>query len=204
MFRREKDSAKKYLGFSKEKFREELCEHLHRMGIDAEAVPSGSPEEIGAHSFRKNAGCVKVKNRNIDMVQGVTWGASDGSCQIFRVDFLVRGKVNGLEKQLEAKAKEKKTGLVRRTLIDVKWTGGHLADLLNEDSELKNLLIQYHENPSAHASPKIQLDKQNQCVRIAGIMESTEDMDFTSKWKFPSKEYVEACDRIAKHLRTIL
>jgi hypothetical protein len=197
-----KDAVKRRVtGFVPEQFLEGLSTYLQQMGIDAEAVSPGSPEEIGAYSYQKNIGCFTVKGRNFDMVQGNTWsGESD---RIFSLDFVVRGNVSRLEKQLEAEAKEQWKGFTRRgdKITDVTWKGGRLADLLNGDRDLKDLLI--HANGWL-ASPWIHLDQKNQCVRIGGIVESTEVMGFTDNWTFPSKAYVEACDRIAQHVRTLL
>ena len=100
MFKKARDVIR---GYSPEQFTKALCEHLQQIGIDAEVVPSGSPEEIEApHAIL--LGCVRVRGLNFDMVQGTSWIQStpETASEYFGLRFLVIGKVNGLEKQLEA------------------------------------------------------------------------------------------------------
>jgi hypothetical protein len=187
------------------------------MGIDTEIVQPGSPEEIevpiresvkrlidGTHmtvqfQMGENAGCVKVTDRNFNMVQGTHYHGTEDSDQKFSSNFIVKGQIKGLETQLEAEAKEKKTGFIRRKLVDITWEGGRLADLLNGDRELKAMLIQIGE------SPIIQPEPENQCVRVTtkptkakGLL--SDFLDHALSWNFPPKEHVDACDRIAQHI----
>ncbi|UCH05214.1 MAG: hypothetical protein JSW05_03360 [Candidatus Thorarchaeota archaeon] len=191
---------------------ESLCEYLKQIGIDAEVLPSGSPEEIGGYrTFRSggsNAGCIKVKGQNVDLVQLLLRGMTGplGAAGDFDAHFVVRGNVEGKEKQLKAKAKEKKEGFVKKKLVDVKWEGGRLAELLNQDGELTNLLVK------AGESPEIELDQKQQCVRVATYLPSkTKGISIgpiptvgKTEFEFPSRELVEACDRIGKHIRSLL
>ncbi len=191
---------------------ERLCEHLRKMGIDAEVLPSGSPEEIGGYrTFRSggsNAGCIKVKGQNVDLVQLLMRGMAGpmGAAGVFDVHFVVRGNLEGKEEQLKAEAKEKKEGFVKKKLIDVQWKGGRLAELLNEDGELRNLLIK------AGESPEIELDQKHQCVRVATYLTSkTKGVSIgpiptvgKTEFEFPSRELVEASDRIGKHIRSLV
>lgn len=190
---------------------ESMCEHLQRMGIDAEVLPPGSPEEIGGFgTLGSNAGCIKVKGQNFDLVQLVMRGTMGpmvvGGAGEFAAHFVVRGNLEGLKKQLKVKAKEKKTGFVTKKLINIKWEGDRLADLLNKDGELEKLLI------TAGKSPESEVDQKNQCVRLITSLPSvTKGVSIgpmppvgKKSFKFPSKEFIEASNRIAKHVNSII
>lgn len=186
-------------GYSPEQFTKELCTHLQQMGIDAEVVPPGSPEEVGAPHARL-LGCVKVKGLNFDMVQSTSWlhSTPETTTTYFGLRFLVMGKVNGLEQQLKAEAKMKKKGFIRRKLVDVTWEGGRLADLLNRDTQVNDQLIK------ANKMLGIAVDLENRNVRLYIVIGSDERALLGRiKWEFPSKAYVDACDSIAHHIRSL-
>ena len=92
----------------------------------------------------------------------------------------------------------KKKGFIRRKLVDVTWEGERLADLLNTDTTVNDALIK------ANKIVGIAVDLENQNVRIYVVLGS--DILHVLgqiKWEFPSKEYIEACDRIAQHIRSL-
>jgi hypothetical protein len=202
----------------------ELCEHLRQIGINATVVESGCPEAIGG-LVAFVLGCVKVEGRNLDLVQvertsvaasqpklqpgqpGYTEEKGQGSTR-YDYHYVVRAKVAGLENKLEAEFKpiEKRKGLFGKEVVGFQWEGGDLAQRLNSDSDLKNMLLK----EGIHRlwiKPEI----KQQCVRITPLTgpETVTRFDFShhplilGRKAFPTREAFEAYDKIAQHIRSI-
>ncbi len=91
-------------------------------------------------------GCVKVEGRNIDLVEvsrlAQVVGSRGGPGHlVYRYNYVVKANVGNLENKLKAEAKQIKKGFLSSEIIDYNWEGGELAQLLNADSELKNMLL---------------------------------------------------------------
>jgi hypothetical protein len=175
-------------------------------------------------------GCVKVEGRNIDLVEvcrffggrtsTVSFGGSAsaggfggsaggrGPLLTYMYNYVVKANVGNLEDKLKAKADRITKGLLDREIIDYKWLGGELAQLLNADSELKNMLLGF-------GSPKLMVvpNKKLQYVEITPIVSSTtiviggipvKNNMIVGRRAFPTREAFEAYDRIAQHIRSIL
>jgi hypothetical protein len=156
----------------------ELCERLRQIGINATVVASGSPEDVGG-LVTFALGSVKVEGRNLDFVQveklsvpasnprllpgqsGYTREQEQGSIR-YDYHYVVRAKVAGLERKLEAEFKptEKRKGLFGKEVVGVQWDGGELAQQLNSDSDLKNMLLK----EGVHRLV-IKPETEHQCVR---------------------------------------
>jgi hypothetical protein len=163
----------------------ELCEQLRQIGINATLLESGSPEAVGPR-WKKGIfassyvlGCIKVEGRNLDLVQV----DKQGSILVYGYHYVVRAIVEGLESKLWAQTQPIGP-------VDFLWQGGHIAQLLNADSDLQDMLLRAESN-RLWISP----DKKNQCVRITPLI-------FERK-AFPTREAFEAYDRIAQHIRSI-
>jgi hypothetical protein len=208
----------------------ELCEHLRQIGVEATVLDLKSPEAIHhtptmhiIYSMKNipPLGCVKVEGRNIDLVEvcrffggsrsAVGFGGSasgGGPLLTYRYNYVVKANVGNLEDKLKAEAERVTKGLLGREIIGYRWLGGELAQLLNADSELKNMLLGF-------GSPKLMVvpNKKLQYVEITPIVSSTTiviggvpvkyNMTVGRK-EFPTREAFEAYDRIAQHIRSIL
>lgn len=201
----------------------ELCERLRKIGINATVVESGSPEDIGG-LVTFALGNVKVEGRNLDLIQvgKISVSASDPKLQpgesgytrkrgqgSIRYDYhyVVRAKVAGLESKLEAEFKpiEKRKGLFGKEVVGFQWKGGELAQRLNSDSDLKNMLLK----EGLHRL-LIKPEKEHQCVRITPPTgPETFSFDFghhaaiLGRKAFPTREAFEIYDKIAHHIRSI-
>ncbi|MGA3192839.1 MAG: hypothetical protein ABSD73_10070 [Candidatus Bathyarchaeia archaeon] len=214
----------------------ELCEHLRQIGIEATVLDVKSPEAIHhtptmhiIYSIKNipPLGCVKVEGRNIDLVEvcrflgsagGLSGSASAGGfggsagpggpLATYRYNYILKANVGKLEDKLKAEAERITKGLLGREIIDYMWLGGELAQLLNADTELKNMLLGF-------GSPKLMVhpNKKLQYVEITPIVSSTNIViggipikyNLTVGRKaFPTREAFEAYDRIAQHIRSIL
>ena len=218
---KEKDVAKEV---KEDELINELCEHLRQIGINATVVESGSPEDIGG-LVTFALGSVKVEGRNLDLVQverisvaalqpklqpgqpGYTREIGQGSTQ-YDYHYVVRAKVAGLESKLKAEFKpiEKRKGLFGKEVVGFQWEGGYLAQLLNDDSDLKNMLLK----EGLHRL-FIKPEKEHQCVRITPPTGPVAAYDFDfdlhpsilGRKAFPTREAFEVYDRIAQHIRSI-
>jgi hypothetical protein len=199
----------------------ELFNHLRQIGVEATEVASGSPEATGGLcSFP--LGCVKVEGRNIDLVQvereslratqpnlqpgekSYTRERAQGSLR-YDYHYLVRANVASLENKLKAELKpiEKRKGLFGKEIVGYQWEGGELAQRLNSDSDLKNMLLK----GSIHRLSVVP-EKEKQCVRITPLS-GPETLDFNfglhpiilGRRMFPTRETFGIYDKIAQHIR---
>jgi hypothetical protein len=131
-----------------------------------------------------------------------------GPLATYRYNYILKANVGKLEDKLKAEAERITKGLLGREIIDYMWLGGELAQLLNADTELKNMLLGF-------GSPKLMVhpNKKLQYVEITPIVSSTNIViggipikyNLTVGRKaFPTREAFEAYDRIAQHIRSIL
>ena len=194
--------------FKEEGLMKELCEHLRQIGINAVLLESGSPEAVGrAQGFV--LGSIKVEGRNIDLVQVERMGVT----AVYQYHYLVRANVEGLENKLEAKGEPKTKGFMSKEVVDYRWEGKDLAQLLNGDSDLKNMLLK-----EGLDKLEVKPDKKNQCVRITPIVKAPTRVSVgigglpsipvkggltVGRKEFPTTGDFEAYDRIAEHIRSI-
>jgi len=171
---------------------EALCERLRGMGLNAtvESKKSKRGRVFGLYSLI--LGSAKVVNRNIDLVELelILIPGEDGCYRC--VSYVVQAKVNGLEGRLRAKGKPVRKSFLSRQVVDFKWKGRELAQVLNGDANLRDTLCRMDIPRYLNASLQIKPDKKHQRVRIRPI-----------ETAFPSVEALEVYDRIAQHIRSI-
>jgi len=182
----------------------ELCEHLRNIGINATLLESGSSEAIGGTLVLGN---VKVEGRNIDLIQ-VERQPGGGSNFVYQYHYVVRANVEGLEGKLKAEVKSPtywKLDLIEKRVVDFQWEGGYLAQLLNADFDLKNMLLK-----GGLDKLVIRPDKEHQCVRIIHMPGTWTPITVGSatiavgRKALPTLEDFEAYDRIAQHIHSIV
>lgn len=174
---------------------EALCEQLRRIGLNA-TVESKKPGGFYPIFFR--VGSVRVVNRNIDLVElQLIPGESGG----YRCNYLVQVKVNGLEDMLKAKGKPVRKSYLSREVVDFKWKGKKLAQVLNDDANLRNMLLRMGIPRYLNANVQIKPDKKHQRVKIRPIDQSP--YPWRPEAAGPSALEFEAYDRIAQHVRSI-
>jgi hypothetical protein len=89
------------------------------------------------------------------------------------------------------KAELKTRDLIRKQMLDLRWTGGKIAELLNEDQSLKELMLR-----EQVGKIEIKPDKKKPYVRIHYTRYIYRE--------FPSEKVFECYNTIAKHLRKLL
>jgi len=116
------------------------------------------------------------------------WGAQDR----FQAHFIVRKKIN-----FDGLAYTARTVLTTqghfgsKKLSNVHWNGGELADVLNGDSSLSEMILKQPLNDAA-----IYVDPTDNGIRIYGKWKN----DFNFK---VSKELFEIYDKIAGHIKKL-
>jgi len=214
MFDKIKDKIKEMTGEPARKAAiEELCEHLRLIGLNA-TVESKEPESLGIFSSGQVIGSVNVENRNIDQVELEERHEGGGRSPsgrttaprrtLYRCNYVVRAKVEGIEDKLTAEANPVKKGFLSKEIVDFKWEGKELAQILNSDTNLKNMMYPPDKlalkNKGLIQLPGVEIKpyEKHECVRI-----SQKYFYYNPASAFPTIETFEACDRIAQQVRSI-
>lgn len=204
-------------GIPKEVFRD-LLKHYQSAGVNAVLLDKKSPETIAGET------AIKVEGRNFDLVilkfaRGSMAGGRGGGFAptiskkvtkthpVIRFHHAVKGLGEKSEKDLKAEMKEKKKGFISKELVDVSWEGGKLAKMLNEDKDLKNLILE-----TKTGSLRVEPDTKNNCIRIihqkkidvivesGGVFRKKTE---TRAENFPPIETLNIIDRMAEHIKSI-
>jgi hypothetical protein len=194
-----------------------LSEHLRKMGLDATLLPPESPEAVGPIwkkgplASGRSLGCIKIRNRNLDLVQIEGQEDYDAGRLTYLYHYIVRANFEGLEHALKTEIKPITKGFLGKKTIDFKWEGRELARRLNLDSHLKSMMLK--NGLDQLPILEVGVDKANKCVRITKTP--------VIKWgtgprerggptvllvvgrKFPTREEFEAYDRITHHIRSM-
>jgi len=91
---------------------------------------------------------------------------------MFRCNYVVQAKVDGLEDRLKAELKTLRKSFLRREVVDFRWKGRELAQVLNSDANLRDTLCHMDIPRYLNASLQIKPDKKHQRVRIRPISPS--------------------------------
>ncbi len=180
---------------------EALTEHLKWIGLDATKIAFTEEKlRIRLLGAERVLGSVRVTNRHIDMVELAEFYVDVGSTSDtpvmeprFRCHYVVHVKVDGLEDRLKAKLKPMRKGFFSREILDFKWRGKELAQMLNSDTDLKEKLSCI-ENRNVEVKPY----GEHQCVRIR-----QDGGTIDPAYSFPTIETFEAYDKIAQNIRCI-
>lgn len=116
------------------------------------------------------------------------WGAQDR----FQAHFIVRKDLSGNDKGFVAETKLTTKGhFGSKKLVGVQWVGGRIADILNHDTELTNMILKQSVK-DAH----IRIDPTKNDVRIYGDWKN--DSEFSV-----SKDLFAIYDKIASHIKNL-
>lgn len=132
---------------------EALCNNLCESGIDASINPEKKSllsqlKPFGAKSIAK----ITIRGRQVAGIElfghyrspnEKRFGAGARSTlEAVDVDYILRADIKDKKKLLKAKLHVKRTGLVHRKVVEMRWDGGTLANKLNSDSTVTELLWQ--------------------------------------------------------------
>ena len=173
--------------------RARLCAHLVNLGVDAELVEKESPEDVEATSlftpfkgFVLDVGNIRVTGKEINLIQVTEYFSEEPP----EIDYAVKGQIEDKEESVTAKTEARRKGLFRKQAVDFTWIGGEIADLLNKDQSLKELILE--EQMLNYSDIEIKPDTKRRYVGIH------------TRGKFPSEKLFEGYNTIAKHIRKLL
>jgi hypothetical protein len=115
------------------------------------------------------------------------WGTQDR----FQAHFIVRKNVKNSSDCVAQTILETKGHFGSKSVTDIKWDGGKLAQVLNDDSSLKEMITKQ--------SPKdatIFVEPTENAVRIYGKWKTSYEFGIT-------KELFEIYDKIAGHIKNL-
>lgn len=204
-------------GIPKEVF-SDLISHYNSLGISARLVEKDEPEAVDGETT------IRISGRKFDAVflkfAGGSMAGGGGfsigpsiSKQVKKtspkLDFnhIMMGMQGKSEEDLKAEMEEEKTGLITKKLVNIKWKGGRLANVLNNDVELKKKILD-----SQTTSFRVEPDMKNSCVKIVHQKEIQLTYEFggvfiktakTSAKNFPPITTIDIVDRVAEHVKSL-
>ena len=115
-----------------------------------------------------------------------------GALQYYQIHYIITDTVFPNPESLLAKCKPVNKGhFGNKRVVDVKWWGGRLAEILQADTELKEML-----KDVLHQEGEIRIDPLDDHVRIYGKWKHEDDLEFNPKM-------FDAVDRIASHIQKL-
>ena len=116
----------------------------------------------------------------------VPWGAQDR----FQAHFIVKTRSNVSSENILTRTKlETKGHFASKRVTGVQWMGGALAEALNADTELKNMMTRL-----SYYDAQITIEPTKGAIRIYGKWRDSHDFTIT-------KELFAVYDRIASHIK---
>lgn len=115
-----------------------------------------------------------------------------GALQYYQIHYIITDTVFPNPESLLAKCKPINKGhFGNKRVVDVKWWGGRLAEILQADAELKEMLKDVLQKEG-----EIRIDPLEDHVRIYGKWKHEDDLEFNPKM-------FDAVDRIASHIQRL-
>lgn len=114
------------------------------------------------------------------------WGAQDR----FQAHFIVKGDIDQSDSRFLAETKLKTQGhFGSKKIVGIEWIGGKIADVLNKDGELGDMIQKLSYNDAC-----IWVDPTKNGVRIHGKWKNSNELRI-------SKELFAVYDQIASHIK---
>jgi hypothetical protein len=198
-----------------EKLLSELHERLQQIDVNGIIHPSRSMvDTISGSLVGGVAGYITLENQNIGKIQVEIDHSTDHEnipYPIQHYHYIVPINVQGLEKTVETQIKPIRKRFFSRNIVGFQWEGQALAQRLNDDAELKTMILHHGLSSlprievKAHCQPRATsmigdptqafLDAQaafKPCIRITD-----------AHAKLPTFETFNIYDRIAEHIHSI-
>ncbi|MCS7140562.1 MAG: hypothetical protein NZ888_00055 [Candidatus Nitrosocaldus sp.] len=128
------------------------------------------------------------------MVEDSSTTHAYGALPFYQVHFVVKGNGKMLEELLLARTRKRVRGMVRKSVEDVWWEGGKIAERLNSDTRLKQLLLTVLKD-----GDDIFVDPVENAVRIYSRFKMESEV-VTSL----SREVIEVYNIISGHVKSMM
>ncbi|MFN4336574.1 MAG: hypothetical protein ACK4FV_03195 [Candidatus Nitrosocaldus sp.] len=116
-----------------------------------------------------------------------------GALPFYQIHFVVKGNGKMFEELLLARTRKKVKGLINKSVEDVWWEGGKIAERLNSDTRLKHLLLTILKDDD------IFIDPVENAVRIYSRFKIESEVT-----RYLSREAIEAYNIIAGHVKSMM
>ncbi len=116
-----------------------------------------------------------------------------GALPFYQIHFVVKGNGKVFEELLVARTRKRVRGVISKSVEDVWWEGGKIAERLNNDTRLKQLLLTILKDDD------IFIDPVENAVRIYSRFKIESEVT-----RHLSREAIEAYNIIAGHVRSIM
>ena len=183
----------------RDKTRDELTAHLRALGVDAEMVERGAPDDIGGKGLLEtDLGSIRIQGREINVIWLKRWTSGNESSMdiYYDIHYAVHIAAEGRQEELKVSTSWKTKGLLRPQILDVEWSGGKIANLLNEDKSLREALLQ-EKRQKKLKNITITPDDEKPYIRICvGSLDKRDLMI--------SKNAFDCYNTIARHIRNFL
>jgi|GEM_PF-172850 len=117
---------------------------------------------------------------------------SYGVLPLYQIHFIIKSNGKTYGELLLARTKKKVTGVVNRRIEDVWWEGGKIADRLNNDTRLKELLMHVLKDEG-----DIFIDPTDNAIRIYSRFKVEHELNL-------SKEAIEVFNIIAGYVKQVI
>ncbi len=185
-----------------------LLAYYQNAGLNAELLEPDNPDTIPGEK------AIRISGRKFDLVilkfasgsiapqKGLSADSpKTKNIALTNVNFnyIIKGFGRLNENNLKAQVKMKTEGFLSKRVLDMHWEGGRLADQLNSDINLKDMIMGLRFLPL-----KVEPDPKNNCIRVINekgiriIMRSWDD-EQTRVEELPQIEILNVLDKIADY-----
>lgn len=186
----------------RDKTRDELTVHLRTLGVSAEMVEKGAPEDIRGKRFGEvDLGSIRLGGGEIDVVQINRWSSGGDDYEIyynitFAVQVVAEARRQDMKAHTKWKTKAMNIPLFGGQVLDVEWSGGEIANLLNEETSMRQALLEEARQKKL-TEVTIEPDKEKPYVRICVSGVDKKNVKI-------SRSLFDCCNIMAGHIRKSL
>ena len=206
---------------------DEFCDYQVSLGLAARPADESEASPLGKGYWGLDSQCIAIDDGPFDLVW-IRLGGAVGPRQNFKAGafrlnigpipvlsnqvlplqfhYVLWGDPGAARHDVKARLKMRKRGLWNPEIVDVRWTGGRLASLLDRDGDLTEDLL---EAMAADESLLVRPHMRSGSVRIVHGCTRTVNFSLLSKemldfhQRLAPPELIGSIERIAGHVRRI-
>lgn len=187
---------------------DKLCTDFNSLGIQAEIVHGHPLQEVGAkQSFtewwgggKKSIGLIQVAGKNISYVNVIRLYSNVPQGYVeYYLEYLVPLRDTPSSLFFKTELKKRTRSWFSREVVDIQWKGGTLADTLNGDPSLKEILLT-HLRQNSQLKIEIFAEPGYRCASIETMGVQKERWLRKPIIRPLSRSMFDCLDRIAGHI----